>query len=211
MATQKARVEIKAPNMETAIFKIVGVAPLVMNKFSHKALTQIKEKQMLGSQAKKGKKREPKDFDALYKGAIYRNGTEGGWIGVPATAFRTAMVGACRLVGFTMTHAKLGIFIDADGVDYQDGTPLIKLKGKPKPLESKVRLETGVADIRVRPIFEKWGAEVRIRYDADMFTATDISNLLMRVGLQVGILEGRPNSTKSCGMGWGLFEISNKA
>jgi len=210
MAAKKERVEIKAPKMITAIFKIEGTAPLVMNKFSHKALLQMKEKQEAGSQAKKGKKREGKDFKALYEGAIYRNGSANGWIGIPATAFRSAIIGACRLVGFTMTHAKLGVFIENDGVDYEDGTPLIKLIGTPKPLESKVRLETGVADIRIRPIFEKWSATVRIRYDADMFNSEDITNLLMRVGMQVGLLEGRPNSTKSCGMGWGLFKISNK-
>jgi hypothetical protein len=42
-----------------------------------------------------------------------------------------------------------------------------------------------------------------------MFSLDDISNLLMRVGLQVGLGEGRPDSKKSAGMGWGTFEISN--
>jgi len=31
--------------------------------------------------------------------------------------------------------------------------------------------------------------------------------LLARVGMQVGIGEGRPDSKNSAGMGWGLFEV----
>ena len=48
---------------------------------------------------------------------------------------------------------------------------------------------------------------VRIRYDADMFAQEDIYNLMMRVGQQVGIGEGRPDSKNSAGMGWGLFDL----
>ena len=53
--------------------------------------------------------------------------------------------------------------------------------------------------------------QIRIRFDADMFSLTDITNLLMRVGLQVGIGAGRPFSKDSCGMGWGLFDIVSEA
>jgi hypothetical protein len=52
-----------------------------------------------------------------------------------------------------------------------------------------------------------WEAKVRIRFDGDQFTLTDVTNLLMRVGLQVGIGEGRPDSKMSTGMGWGMFEV----
>jgi len=34
-------------------------------------------------------------------------------------------------------------------------------------------------------------------------------NLLHRAGLQVGIMEGRPDSKDSCGCGWGTFKIAN--
>ena len=57
---------------------------------------------------------------------------------------------------------------------------------------------------------EGWEADVRIRYDGDQFTASDVVNLLARAGLQVGIGEGRPDSKKSTGMGWGLFEIAKE-
>jgi hypothetical protein len=31
----------------------------------------------------------------------------------------------------------------------------------------------------------------------------------MRVGIQVGICEGRPDSKNSAGMGWGTFKLVN--
>jgi hypothetical protein len=118
------------------------------------------------------------------------------------------MISACRLVGFAMTLAKLSIFIEADGYDKDEGTPLVRItEGEPKRLEMAVRLATGVSDISVRPMWEEWGALLRIRYDADQFSLQDVTNLLMRVGMQVGICEGRPDSKKSAGMGWGIFQI----
>jgi hypothetical protein len=40
-----------------------------------------------------------------------------------------------------------------------------------------------------------------------MLSDTDVVNLISRVGLQVGIGEGRPDSKQSAGLGYGLFEI----
>ena len=40
-----------------------------------------------------------------------------------------------------------------------------------------------------------------------MISLEDVVNLMVRVGLQVGIGEGRPSSKKSNGIGWGLFDV----
>ena len=209
MTQQSAReVLIQAPNFQTAIFRIIGKSPLVMNKFSQKARDTMRAKQAAGSQAKKGKAREAKDFDACYEGAMHRS--KEGWAGMPAAAFRAAMISACRLVNFKMTLSKLSLFIEADGFDVDEGVPLVRINGDARPLEMYVRNETGVCDIRIRPLFEKWDAELRVRFDADIFGEQDVANLLMRAGLQVGIGEGRPDSKKSAGMGWGTFAVEGK-
>jgi len=200
-------VQIEAPKFEEVIFNIHGTAPLVMNKFSQKAREEIRTKQEAGSQGKKGKKREAKDFDQCYEGAIHKSIE--GWIGFPASAFRAAMVSACRIVGFQMTRAKLALFIQHDGIDADEGTPLVKIEGKPKPMESMVTIGMGIADVRIRPMFDKWSMNIRVLYDADIFSRTDVANLLMRAGIQVGIGEGRPDSKRSVGMGWGTFAIEN--
>ena len=63
----------------------------------------------------------------------------------------------------------------------------------------------------VRPMWrEGWTAVLRIRFDADILSPADVANLIMRVGEQVGIGEGRPDSKMSCGVGWGTFEIVNE-
>ena len=200
-------VTIAPPNFQTGVFRIRGIAPYVQNKFSQKAREQMRAMQEAGSTARKGSKREAKDFHAAYEQAIHR--TAEGWAGIPAPAFRNAMISACRTVGFQMTRSKLGLFIEPDGFDADDGTPLVRItKGEPEYHEAFVRNETGVVDLRPRPMWAPgWEAVVRIRFDADMFTLADVANLLMRAGLQVGIGEGRPDSKKSAGLGWGLFEI----
>lgn len=208
MATKASTtITISPPNFRVHEFLIRGTAPLVMNAFSAKAREEMKQKQLQGSTAAKGKKREPKDFEALYEAA--KHVSQDGWYGFPAPAIRNAMISACRVVGFAMTRAKLSVFVRADGYDVNDGTPLVKItKGEPHYHEAMVRLETGVADIRARPMWDAgWEAIVRVIYDADQFTLKDVANLMMRCGLQVGIGEGRPDSKKSTGMGWGTFEI----
>lgn len=199
-------VTIKPPNIKTIEFKIEGTAPYVQHKFSEKA-----RKEMLGRQTdptQKGKKkRDARDVDAEFEAAIHYSSE--GWIGIPAPAFRAAMIDACRLVGFKMTVAKLSVFIEPDGFDRDDGSPLVKLIAKkPERSEMAARLETGVAMVTIRPMWRTWGAKLRVRYDGDQFNADDVSNLLHRAGLQVGIGEGRPNSKKSNGMGWGTFTLA---
>lgn len=200
-------ITIPAPKEQTAAFRIEGTTPYVQNRFGAKAKAQMHDAQAAGPQAKKGKKRDPKDFQACYEDA--KHVSDEGWCGLPAPAFRAAMVDACRLCGFKMTLAKMGVFVEADGFDKDDSTPLVKItKGKPEYSEMAVRNDSGVCDLRARPLWKAgWQATVRVRFDADMFTVTDIANLLMRVGQQVGIGEGRPFSKNSCGMGWGLFRI----
>lgn len=206
-ATARATQEliIKAPDIRTAEFLIQGTAPYVQHKFSQKARQKMLEAQQAGSKSRSRKTREARDLDADYKGAMHIS--KEGWHGIPAPSFRSAMIDACRLVGFKMTHAKISVFVEPDGFDADDGTPLVKIvKGEPRPHTGAVRNETGVADIRCRPLWDEgWQAMVRIAYDADQFSAADVSNLLMRAGLQVGVGEGRPNSKKSHGMGWGTF------
>ncbi len=202
----KVQLTIPPPKFEVAEFEIQGISPYVQHKFSKKGRDKMKAQQEAGSQAKKGKKRDPRDFKADYEEAQYR--FEDGGHGLPAAAIRAAMISACRLVGFKMTITKMALFILDDGYDKEDHTALVRItKGKPEYREDVVRNQTGVCDIRARPMWaEGWRAKVRIRFDADWFKAQDVANLLMRAGMQVGIGEGRPDSKESAGMGWGLFE-----
>lgn len=200
-------VTIKAPNIQALRVTLRGTAPYVQLRFSEKAQNAIRSKMALGGTAKNKKVREARDFDADFVGAQHF-ATEG-WNGIPASAFRAGLVSACRLVGFKMTLAKLSLFILAHGFDAVDGTPLVKIKGKPERCEHMTRNATGVVDLRVRAMWREWSTELTVQYDADQFTQTDVVNLLQRVGTQVGIGEGRPDSKNSAGMGWGTFTVES--
>jgi hypothetical protein len=200
---------IKPPRLREAAFVIIGTAPLVQNKFSEKARRQMMETQMAGSQSKSKRVREPKNFEQIFHNAMHVS--ESSWVGVPAPAFRAALISACRLVGFKMTIAKLSVFVLHDGLDKDDGTPLVRLLADaPEQHEGSVRNESGVADVRVRPMWRQWKLILRVRWDEDQFSLDDVSNLLKRAGMQVGIGEGRPDSRQSAGMGWGTFDIGSE-
>lgn len=198
-------VQIAAPKLRIAKFKLIGTAPYVQLRFSQKAMNAMADKMKAGSQARGKKVRAARDFDDDFEQAKHVS-TEG-WVGIPAGSFRAAMISACRLVGFKMTLAKLSCFIIADGYDKVDGVPLVKLAGKPEKNIMAVRNATGVADLRCRPMWRKWTVDLQVQYDEDQFSLQDITNLLMRVGMQVGVGEGRPDSRESAGLGWGTFRL----
>ena len=199
-------ITIKAPNFSVAAFRVRGIAPLVIHRFSAKTKQQMKDRMEIGKAAGSKKTREAKATDDLYEEARYRSAD--GWDGFHAGAIRAALISACRLVGYKMTLAKLSVFIEKDGVDRDEPQiPLIRIYGDPVKQEDMARVETGQPYVTVRAAYHDWSAIIRIRFDADQFTLQDVSNLLARVGLQVGIGEGRPDSKNSTGMGWGLFEI----
>ena len=205
MNTVNTTLTISPPNIKTAEFSIQGTSPYMQLKFSEKVKQQLMETHRAGSTAKSKKKKEPRDFEADYESA--KHISDEGWVGIPASAFRNACISACRVCGFQMTKAKLSVFVEADGFDKDEGTPLVRIYGEPEMNVGHVRNATGVVDLRARPMWREWSAKVRIRWDADQFTMLDITNLLSRVGMQVGIGEGRPDSKSSTGMGFGMFRL----
>ncbi len=201
-------VAISPPKFEEATVRITGTAPYVQHKFAEKARRQMEEKQRQGSRAKSRKIREARNFEEDYVAAMHM--TADRKPGIPAPAFRNACISACRIVGFAMTRAKMSIFIEPDGFDQDDGTPLVLIQGEPEPMGQPmaVRNESGVADLRVRPMWAPgWKASVRIKFDADQFSDQDVLNLMARAGQQVGIGEGRPDSPNSNGIGWGTWQV----
>lgn len=203
-------VTIAPPKFRTITVRITGTAPYMQARFSAKAMLAMMDKMAAGSTAKSKKQREARDFDEDFRQSMHVS-TEG-WVGIPAAALRNASIDVCRMVGYKMTHARMSIFIEADGLDIVDGTPLVRLlAGEPEVTKLAVRNQTGVLDIRVRPLWREWSADVRIRFDEDQFTVSDVVNLLSRAGQQVGIGEGRPFSRQSNGLGFGLFTVKNIA
>jgi hypothetical protein len=201
----KEVVKIKPLRQQLLVIPITGTGTYMQNKFSKKAVDKMEEIQRTGSQSRGKKVREPRNFKADFEAATYR--FPDGSYGIPASAFRKAMISACRTVGFAMTLAKLSVFVVEDGRDMVDNTPLVRLKGKPVMDVRPARNDNGSCDLRSRPRFDEWSAVVCIRFDLGLYSASDIINLLVRVGAQVGIGEGRPDSPNSAGIDMGLFKV----
>ena len=200
------KVVIKPPKFATAKVTIKGTAPYVQNRFSTDNKTKMEQKQKEGSsQAKTRRAKPPKDFDAIYRGSMHVS--QDGWHGIPAGALRQAMIDACRLTEFDMTRAKMCIRIIADGLNSENFEPLVKIQGKPEMFTDRVKIGMNQTDIAVRAMFKEWSALVTIQWDANVFTADDVCNLLARAGWQVGIGAGRPLSKTSAGTGKGTFEV----
>ncbi len=202
------KVMITPPNFKYATAHIKGTAPFMSNAMSSEARRKMREGQEMGT-ANRGmkKKRDPKDFEAQFKGSLHVS--RDGWYGIPCSAFRGAMIEACKCVGFPMTRAKLFLFVEPEGWDADTGEGLVKIHGKPIQDERIGKLATGVADILTRGRFDEWHAEIRIKWDSDALQAADVINLLARAGVHVGVGAGRPGSSNSAGIGMGTFSVES--
>ena len=205
-------VQIKPANMVVTTIRIRGNAPYVQEAFSRRTREDIMAAMSTPRAAKKSKLARPvRDYEEEFQQAQHKSVP--GWVGIPCAAFRAAMVDACRTANVVMVTAKLAISILPDGFDASDGTPLVRLSSATAPEKKAlpVRNANGSIDIRVRPMWREWWADVQVQFDADMITAESIVNLLDRAGQQVGIGAGRPFSKKSVGQGWGTFGVSIQA
>jgi hypothetical protein len=203
---EATRAVISAPRMKMVTFTITGTAPYMQARFTQKSMNKLRATHEAGTQSRGKKQRDARNFEQDYKDAMHVS-TEG-WVGIPAGAFRTAMIDVCRLVGFKMTLAKLSVFVVPEGFDKVDGTPLVRIHGEPEMHVGGVRNANGNLDLRARPMWRKWEVKLTVTWDEDQFSLSDVTNLLMRVGTQCGVGEGRHNSRQSTGIGFGTFKLS---
>lgn len=201
-------VQIKAPNFQSAIFDIKGTAPLVIKRFSGKQ--GFIDSYTAGKKKGASKKvHAAVNLDDVFNASRYVS--KEGWDGFHASSIRCGMIRVCTLVDFKMTLAKMSVFVRQDGYDNMEPQiPLVRIYGKAIRQDDIGRLPNGASCLITRAAYHDWSAKLNIRWDADQFSLSDVSHLLMRVGIQCGIGEGRPFSKESAGMGWGTFEIINK-
>lgn len=204
--TETTSLVITAPNFAAAVFRMVGTAPYVQNRFSSENREKMEKQQKEGSGTKRTRKaKPPKDFQKVYEGSLHVS--KEGWYGIPASGIRAAMIEACRLTEFDMVRAKMCIRIIADGLDRENMEPLVRIKGEPRMFIDRVKIGINSTDLAARGMFEEWSANVGIEWDNDVFSAQDVLNLLTRAGWQVGIGAGRPLSKMSAGTGKGTWKV----
>lgn len=187
--------------------RIVGVTPVIPHRWSEKSLRMMRDKQMSATGTARARK-EPKNPEEEARDSCYWldvRADDGSTVtkgAMPATAFKAAMVGACRFYeGITMTQAKLLFYVEGEGPDQ-----LVPIDGSHEMREDTPRNASGVADLRYRTQFWPWSAELRIHFLPSMIGPDSVFALLDAAG-KGGVGDWRPSSPKSATGTYGQFRL----
>jgi len=199
---EAAPIDIIRPQIAHIEIPIIGDSILVSNGWSEKAKKALRE---AGVKVVK-KKKDPRDPDGDFRGTLYRS--IDGWYGLPAIAFKTSAVEACRYIdGMTMVQARGTLFVQPDGLD-ASGIGLVRIFGDgPHIREDVVRVGMGKADLRYRGYWRRWAATVTVRFNENVISTSQIANLFAIAGLHCGVADGRPTSPSGT-MDWGLWHMA---
>lgn len=210
MATKKATdTEVKkivaTLNLKTIQINIEGISPLIMNNFSEKSGKQLKEIAEAEKGLKQGgKKKNISNPEEDYQNSLYLF-SDGKTVGMPAVAFKAAMVTAAyRTYGRPQTVARSAFHVLAD----DPATGLVKINGQHRMREDMVRVGTinKVASPRYRAEFPSWSATLNIQFLSDVISEEEIVGLANAAGFTCGVGEWRP---EKCNSGsFGLFRVA---
>ena len=149
-------------------------------------------------------KREAKDPEKCFEEARYR--LPDGRDGVPATAFKAAIVHAARLFdGVTQVALRQTIIVDGDDRDDR-GDALVAIDYDTLIMrEDTPRNANGVPDLRYRPQYWPWRATLKIHtIEGQINDEMSVVRLVNAAGIG-GVGEWRPTSPKSATGTYGTF------
>lgn len=176
---------------------IEGKTPLIPHRWSEKAKRMMPghpERSL--AKVEKGVRQREEEAEAC----LYR--LEDGRTGMPATAFKAAMVAACRFFEKpSMTEGKLLFYVEGEGAEQ-----LVPVEGPLTLREDTPRNATGVADLRYRYAIFPWKAVVKVRFVPTRISPSSVVNLLDAAG-RVGIGDWRPSSPKSASGTFGQWGV----
>lgn len=199
--TQDEAIQIRRIERNQYTIPVEGVTPLIVQRWSEKSRNMMLERQQTAGRAKK----DARDPEADFEAAKYKltDGTEG----VPATAFKAAIVHAARLFdGITQVGLKQMLLVLGDGTDDR-GDQLVRINYDTCQMrEDTPRNASGVADLRYRPQYSGWSASIRIQVLAGQIDEPSLFNLVDAAGAG-GIGEWRPTSPKSATGSYGTFQV----
>jgi len=198
MATKAKSVEIKEFDIKQVVIPVTGISPLITNKFSNKAMQMILDVH-LGKA--KNKKHEIKDPNADYENA--KHVSSQGWEGFPASGFKAAIIRAAKMIGMVMKDTQTAFFVKAD----DEETQLVRIYGDSRMRQDMVRVGMGSADVRFRPEYPTWEANLTIEFNEGILSLDQIYQLVKAAGYGCGIGEMRPEKGK---FNYGRFALSQE-
>lgn len=191
----KKSVEILEFSIREVVIPIVGISPLIVHAWSEKAKREISDKQAGKAKNKKHEIRVPEeDYEAA------KHKSPQGWEGFPSAGFKAAMIRGAKMIGLEMKSTQTSFFIKADCEE----TQLTKIIGTPRMRTDMVRVGMGSADIRYRPEYPEWTANLTIEFNAGVVSLDQIFQLVKAAGYGCGIGEMRPEKGK---FNYGRFKL----
>lgn len=193
---QVEKIQIPPLNLATAKVTIVGISPLLVNKFDEKSRQEIEDKYQKKAKQNKIPKTPKEEFEA----SLYRIPGKKDAFGVPAAGIKKAAVSACRFIdGMKMTQA-VGAFHIID--DAGDG--LVEIKGSKPVMDERIVRVGNFGNkkpaTRRRARFDDWKVTFTVKYRPDVLSAEQLLNLYENAGFSVGLCEFRPEKNGSLGM-----------
>ena len=221
MAAKKAEtIEIKPISIETVDITIVGVTPLIIHAWSHKAKQEMLDKQR-GKKvtAKHGIKIPVNDFmDSLYW--LSEQPEHGGndeeaeenWMavadtakfGFPCNGIKASIISGAYRAGLDVKMTELRGTMFLEGRTDASTIDLAEIVGAtPEMREDMVRVGgmSKTADIRYRGEFKEWEIPLRLKYVKDgKYSLEQLLNMVNFGGFVTGIGEWRPEKDGQFGM-----------
>lgn len=196
MKTQK--IEVIEFAIDTVTIPIVGISPLIVHAWSEKSKKMISDKQAGKAKNKKHDIRQPEEE---YEAAKHKSVS--GWDGFPAAGFKAAMIRGAKMIGMVMKDTQQAFFINADCEE----TQLVRINGESRMRTDMVRVGMGSSDIRYRPEYPEWNAELNIEYNSGVVSLDQIHQLVKAAGYGCGVGEMRPEKGK---FNYGRFKLANE-
>jgi len=188
VSPEPERLEIPAMELRRIVLKIIGTTPLIMHRWSEKAKKQMRDKQ----QKKATIAKEAKDPQTDFHQATYFISQDPPRYGFSVLAFKAAAVDAAVALGGKKTEVRRAFRIDPDVTTLDGPMTEILTDSAPMMREDMVRVGMGTADLRYRPEFVTWRANLKITFDARQISAAQIVTLFRQAGFSTGIGEWRP-------------------
>jgi hypothetical protein len=212
---KKTQVEIAPIETEVIKFTVEGLTPLIVHKFSSKAIKMILDKQTKKAKSAKDAKVPFDEFVGslhVIPGAKLPKKKLNAWeswpykadtFGFPASGFKAAVANTSTVIeNVTKKLVNGALYVIGD---------LVPLKYDKLVMREDHVVIGGMsktADIRYRGAFEGWSAVLQVRFAKNLISADQVINLFNYAGFFCGVGEWRPGS-RTAGPN-GTFKVKTK-
>lgn len=190
-------VGLKPISIGTLKVQIRGLSPLLVHAWGKKALEEMLTSQQMTKEEKRKAKenRRAKDPQLDFEEAKY---VIDGKDSFPTVSIKKAMCDAGYVLGIPKAVVRQAVFITGDYFEIKHRKCVMR--------EDTVRVGpfgNRTADLRYRPEYQDWSADLVFRFRTDMVSPDQLVALLQNAGFSVGIGEWRPQKDGQ----FGMFEV----